>query len=251
MTTSGRYADGRGYELPTDWAPLNDDLLSAALDRARQASAGDAMDRLRRFYDRESEYAGTSFLDAAPNPPDAVHAADLYAVSRLSITVINLQGRLLLHDTQQVTRTKELLAAIPPELTIADLTSSTLTAMWDLQHHFRSLLATDTKQSNHWVFAAKLCARKRPALFPVRDSVVCRYLSGGQQLAGSAAHARQGRLGWFSSDVQVFAYIATDAALQSALRKLQAEADRLGISVDNQPLRLLDALLWTRGKSNA
>jgi hypothetical protein len=251
MTINGRYADGRAYELPTDWAPLNESLLSAALDRARQAASGDAIDRLRMFYDRESEYAGRSFLDAEPNPPDAVHAADLYAVSRLSITVTNLHGRLLIHDTQQVTRTKELLAAIPPELTIADLTSSALTAMWDLQHHFRSVLATDTKQSNHWVFAAKLCARKRPALFPVRDSVVCRYLSGGQQLAGSAAHARHGRLGWFSSDIQVFAYIATDATLQSALRNLQAEAESLGISVDKQALRLLDVLLWTRGKTSA
>jgi len=150
---------------------------------ARQAATGDALERLARFYDPGSEYAGASFLDADPNPSDAIHAADLYAVSRLSITVTNLQGRLLLNDRGCVTRTKDLLAAIPPELTISDLSASVLERMWNLQHHFRTLLATDTKQSNHWVFAAKLCARKRPVLFPVRDSVVCRHLSGGQQLA--------------------------------------------------------------------
>ena len=118
--------------------------------------------------------------------------------------------------------------------------------MWNLQHHFRTLLATDTKQSNHWVFAAKLCARKRPVLFPVRDSVVCRHLSGGQQLAGTAKHVQEGRLGWFSSDIQVFAYIATDEVLHRSLDTPQ-KAMPPEIAVDSHPLRLLDVLLWTRG----
>jgi hypothetical protein len=86
MSGSGRYADGRSYELPSDWTPLGEAVLAGALDRARQAvSNDDAIDRVARFYNRASEYAGTSFLDAEPNPADSVHAADLYAVSRLSI----------------------------------------------------------------------------------------------------------------------------------------------------------------------
>ena len=99
------------------------------------------------------------------------------------------------------------------------------------------------------MFAAKLCARKRPALFPIRDSVVCGYLSGGLALAGSAKHAQQGRMGWFRSDIQVFAYLATDEDLRGALHALQDEATASGISVDSELLRLLDVLLWTRGKS--
>jgi hypothetical protein len=120
---------------------------------------------------------------------------------------------------------------------------------WNLQSHFRTLLSTDDRQSNHWVFAAKLCARKRPALFPVRDNVVCRYLSGWQNLAGSSEHATQGRLGWFSSDIQVFANIASDEFLRRSLLSIQDQATKRDIRVDTLPLRLLDVLLWTRGQT--
>lgn len=179
MSNTGRYADGGSFDLPSEWIPLDQALLIAALERAKEAvDSEDALDRLARFYDRGSEYAGTSFLDVKPNIPGSIDAADLYAVSRLSITVTNLQGRRLLDDLDVVPTTERLLDAIDSDLTIRDLTSNALSAMWDLQHHLRSLLASDTRQSNYWVFAAKLCARKRPKLFPVRDSVVCRYLSG-------------------------------------------------------------------------
>ncbi|WP_410506740.1 DUF6308 family protein [Mycobacterium sp. 29Ha] len=120
--------------------------------------------------------------------------------------------------------------------------------MWDLQHHLRSLLASDTRQSNYWVFAAKLCARKRPKLFPVRDSVVCRYLSGGKELAGSVSQVQQGRLGWFSADIQVFAYLASNEELLRALNSLANRAQARDIRVDDEVLRLLDVLLWTRGR---
>lgn len=249
MGNEGRYADGRSYEMPADWLPLSENVLDGALQRGQQAvTTPDAFDRLASYYNTASEYAGTSFLDVKPNHPSSVDAADLYAVSRLSITVTNLQGRLLLTDEKDVVpRTGQLLAAISPDVSIGDLTPDLLAAMWQLQHYFRTLLATETRQSNHWVFAAKLCARKRSALFPVRDSVVCRYLSGGQQLAHSAKHVQAGRLGWFSSDIQVFAYMATDDALRESLESLRNRAREHDLAIDEQPLRLLDVLLWTRG----
>ena len=221
MSHRGQYANGDTYPLPADWSPLDESVLKNALEYARAALTDDAMRRLQSFYDPRGEYAGTSFLTAQPNLPGSVTAADLYAVSRLSITVTNLQGRLLLENVDCVAKTQKLLAAIPDDLTIINLTPAGLTAMWDLYHHFRTLLATETRDSNYWVFAAKLCARKRPASFPVRDSVVCGYLSGGQRLASSADQARQGRLGWFSSDIQVFAYVATDAEGMNLLHTLK------------------------------
>ncbi|MCH9731165.1 MAG: hypothetical protein K0U84_16060 [Actinomycetia bacterium] len=254
MSHTGQYADGRTYELPADWTPLDREVLIAARDRARSAVSGDdAVDRLTSFYDRNSEYAGTSFLDVVPNPTDSVHAADLYAVSRLSMKISNLQGRLLLDKSEPDgpdarSRTEQLLASIPPEHTIGDLTPALLRAMSYLYHHFRTLLEADVKGSNRWVFAAKLCARKRFQLFPVRDRVVCQHLSGGQPLAGSGKQAHAGRLGWFTNDIQVFAYLATDAEVRESLRALKGKATARGVIVDDQPLRLLDVLLWTRGK---
>ena len=139
MSNSGLYANGKPYELPADWTPLSETVLNGALEHAREAvTCDDAIDRIARFYNRAGEYDGTSFLDVEPNPPGSVHAADLYAVSRLSIKVTNLQGRLLLDDAQVRTRTEQLLAAIPPELTITDLTAGVLEDMCDLQDHFRS-----------------------------------------------------------------------------------------------------------------
>jgi hypothetical protein len=102
------------------------------------------------------------------------------------------------------------LAALPPSLTItASLGAGVLEQMWELHDLFRTLLATDTTDSNRWVFAAKLCARKRPNLFPVRDSQVCGYLSGYKALGAGPA--------------------GSDAAANFDLQ------------VDDEPLRLLDA----------
>lgn len=51
-------------------------------------------------------------------------------------------------------------------------------AMWQLYGEIRTLLPAQPGSSNRWVFAAKLCARKRPYLFPVRDRSVCELLAG-------------------------------------------------------------------------
>lgn len=249
MTERGCYAGGLSYDLPDDWEPLGQDVLQIVRRHALAAISGeDAVGRLLRFYDRQGEFAGTTFLDVEPNPPETVAASDLFAVSRLSISVTNLQARLLLDNGAARDLTEDILSAIPPEATITKLNPDLLGRMGRLQNHFRRLLSSDGHQSNHWVFAAKLCARKRPRLLPVRDSVVCRYLSGGQQLAGSMKHLENGRLGWFSSDIQAFAFLASDNAIASRLQTLAATMESSGVDVDRQPLRLLDSLLWTKGQ---
>jgi hypothetical protein len=243
MSTTGHYADNRKYTLPESWNPLDEQTLQTALSQTLEAlTDDDPLRRLAYFYDPLGEYAGTSFLDAGHNSATSIEADDLYAVSRLSITVTNRQGRCLLDPGSARDKAIDLLAALPTSLTItASLDATVLGQMWELHDLFRTLLATDTKDSNQWVFAAKLCARKRPNLFPVRDSQVCGCLSGWKALG-----AGPGGLGRFSNDIQVFAYLMTHDAITGKLTELRETAADAGLRIDDEPLRLLDALPWTR-----
>ena len=242
MASKGRYADGRSFLLPDGWPSLLEDVLRAAVERARIAVFGeDALRRLLRYYNPSGNFASTSFLDAQPNPPGDIVAADLYAVSRLSMTIGVDQGRLLLDSGAKRTEALTLLSAVDQEATITGLSAELLTDMWNLYDHFRTLLATTTRDSNHWVFAAKLCARKRPSLFPVRDSKVCDFLSG-EVRSKKTIH----RLGRFGNDMQVLAYLMTHDEFLGRLAKLHGDCSKNGIRVDEPPLRLLDVLLWTK-----
>lgn len=91
--------------------------------------------------------------------------------------------------------------------------------MYALHSWFRNLLGSN---SNRWVTAAKICARKRPRLFPVRDNMVCSLLADGRAL-------NAGKNGWpgnFSVDIQVYAYLLTD----------------------DEDMRVLDSVLWMRAQ---
>ena len=61
-----------------------------------------------------------------------------------------------------------------------DLANAGIRALTAMQQHYEAVkqaLSADTvKNPNAWVTASKLCARKRPDLFPVRDKEVCDYL---------------------------------------------------------------------------
>jgi hypothetical protein len=242
MTNKGRYADGRSFSLPDGWPALLDEVLDSAFERARTAVfEEDALRRLLRYYDPSGDFASTSFLDAQPNPPDDIVPADLYAVSRLSMTIRSDQGRLLLDSGPMRTRILQLLNAVDPEAIITELSAELLTDMWNLYDHFRTLLSTADRDSNHWVFAAKLCARKRPSLFPVRDSKVCDFLAG-EVRPKKTIH----RIGRFGNDLQVFAYLMTDADFSRRLLELRSDCSGAGMRVDESPLRLLDVLLWMK-----
>lgn len=246
MNNEGRYADGRHFSLPDGWPPLLDEVLEAAVTNARAAVFGeDVQHRLDRYYSRSGNFAGTSFLDVEPNTPNDIVAGDLYAVSRLSMNIRNDQGRLLLDSGPERSQAVKLLRAVSPDATIVDLSAELLTAMWLLYDHFRSLLSTDTRISRHWVFAAKLCARKRPGLFPIRDGEVTKLLSGKVGTTTKPEH----RLGRFSNDIQLSAFLTTDAGFSARLLELQADCAEKGLRVDEPPLRFLDVLLWTRATS--
>jgi len=94
------------------------------------------------------------------------------------------------------------------------------------------------EDSNPWVTAAKLCARKRPGLFPVRDSVVCEGLG----LYGTPARRRDDR----RVDWQVFAYLISDPEITVAIDELSSRVHYgHGVRCDQWRLRTLDAALWT------
>ncbi len=247
----GVYADGRaGYQLPAGWEPAGEKVLETALSQALSAlSDPRTVERVRGYYDREGDYAGTTFLDVYPNDPFDVTAADLWAVSTLNVPVIARQGRFLLdagNAQSQVRRHLRYLDKVTLPVTSlehgTDGSAATLDRMWDLHDTFRSLLASDDHESNRWVFAAKLCARKRPLLFPVRDELVCRWLGGGEPLRNG-----DGKPGDFSIDIQAYAYLMTHSQVRDHLSRIRAEAT--GVRLDGEDLRLLDVVLWRRAKA--
>lgn len=247
MSEIGVFGDGRTFELPRGWHSVRPEVLETALQQALRAlEPSIAVPHLTRYYDREGDFAGTTFLDAQPHDPCEITAADLWAVATLSIPVNARQGRLLLDPGPARTRVRRLLRAIDDELPITDLaggelgSAELLDRMWDLHHEFRSLLSTEDHDSIHWVFAAKLCARKRPELFPVRDTLVCRYLADRPLKSGN------GWPGDLSIDIQVFAYLMSHPKIPQALGRLRTELS--GLDVDLADLRFLDCALWMAAK---
>lgn len=244
MTEQGRYADSRFFDLPADWAPLADEVLRTVTEQAVFAlTRSAAIDDLARYYDRSGSYAGTLFLDVRPNDPCSIEAADLYAVTTLSMKLDARHGRLLLDEGDGRAGVQQQLRDLDASLTITDLeradggSTVTLARMYALHSRFRDLLPGD---SSRWVTAAKLCARKRPQLFPVRDNLVCEYLSAGRPLKRG-----DGWPGDFSVDIQAYAYLMTNPEVIASLGEMRKELTGTSkVRLDEQDLRLLDCALW-------
>jgi len=119
-----------------------------------------------------------------------------------------------------------------PEVTIAK------EAMRQMHDEIRTLLATDQRSSNRWVFASKLCARERPYLFPVRDNKVCEYL-GARKLRRGIGMSQ------FDNDVQLFGYLMSHRQISDAISEIRTTLESEGARLDDTDLRLLDVALWT------
>lgn len=245
----GVYADGREFHLPHGWGPVDRPLLDFARERTVAAlhdTAGrsPALDRCAAYYDPDSHFAGTLLTEVEPQVPGEVTAADLWAVCTLSMEVPPLAGRRLLFPGARRSAVNRFLTQIPDTLPITALDAAdpavagVLDVMWSLYDEFRTVMSTGESDSNRWVFAAKMCARKRPLLFPVRDHDVCSYLSADGKLGA-------GRPGRFVTDIQIFAFLMTCREIVSALDQLRGELTAAGVRVDTQDLRLLDVVLWT------
>ena len=92
-----------------------------------------------------------------------------------------------------------------------------------------------TESSDLWVTASKICARKRPRQFPVRDCVV-RGLLGLTQYDS------------YKIDWQVFRTLIGDrgivVACDTAIAAAHEAADGRRLDVDRDRLRVLDTALW-------
>ena len=132
---------------------------------------------------------------------------------------------------------------LPVTVPLSEVTPSHLNHMRGLYEAIRTMLPPLGKnpETNQWVLSSKICARKRPLLFPVRDSQVCTYLASNIRMGG-----KPGQLGWFSRDIQVFAHLITHPLVRAKLNEVrtQLNKEQQTWSFDWCDLRLLDAVLW-------
>ncbi|WP_169252589.1 DUF6308 family protein [Brevibacterium sp. 'Marine'] len=192
--------------------------------------------RVRRYYDANTNYAGSTFAGLEPNVSDTITATDLLAVTTLSVDIPVLAVRRILEDEATQNELRVALGSLPT-CSLEDTVEHDFPAMQVFYDLVKSLLArADTKSSNAWVTASKITARKRPGLFPVRDNVVCKLLGID-------------RLGDRAKDWIVFRELMRDkevrAALTATVSKAEALKDERVVRFDVQPLRQLDVALWT------
>jgi hypothetical protein len=242
------YGDGRTLTMPNGWAPVEGQMFETALAQTERAFTGGsdtvdhAVEHLTRYYDPAGRYAGATFLDVEGYDDYAVTAADLWAVTTLSMEVLPEAGRALMTPGPLRTIVNGKLRHLPPNLPLSDVAPQHLDHMYDLYTAIRTMLpALGKRQTDQWVMASKVCARKRPMLFPVRDAKVCSYLADNR-LRGDKA----GRLGSFGRDLQVFAYLSTHDAVRHWINdaRNQVLAQHPTWVVDWSDLRILDIVLW-------
>jgi hypothetical protein len=216
------------------------EIYAHAKERALEALVitGDrqAQDRLAVYYDLESDYVGASFVDLEPNKWFDITPTDLQATALMRVHFGPLATRRLTSPGENRRTVLRPFRAIP-DRDLADADAGTLAAMESFYRAVKTTISSDTVDDpNPWVTASKLCARKRPHLFPVRDRNVCTHL-------GIL------KLDDFRADWQVFRALIRDDDIVKAVDALpalvrEAGAGRL-LAIDSSRLRLLDAAMWT------
>lgn len=216
-------------------------VFEKAAEYARRALATEGerrvQDRLAVFYDVTTKYAGSSFARLEPNDPQDVTAADLFATRLLSVDIGADAARRFLLPGAHRDAVVSALGNVPGDVDLSDADDDLLAAMESLYTAVkRALMDPRAARSNPWVTSSKLCARKRPTLFPVRDRSVCGYLG--------ILHLDDFRLDW-----QVFRSLVRDREIRAAIDTLpdavREVADGRDLILDEGRLRLLDAALWT------
>jgi hypothetical protein len=199
------------------------DDFARARSAAVGALTGDVASRLARYYRPEGNYAGATFLSLEPNEPHRVTATDLFAVTLLSVDIGARVTRRVIDDGQL----RDELRAIPAAVHLEDADDGVLDAAGKCYETVKRLFVDPTvKKSAPWVAPAKLVARKRPRLLPVRDEVVRRFLGIDPK--------RGYRGAW-----EIYQRLMRDAEIRGLLDPLVAQ---------DLPLRVLDVALWTRAR---
>lgn len=208
---------------------VNDPAIDrTAVERALVAlNHPEAQRWLEDYYRIGGPYAGATFLDIAPNEPTVIGPADLLAIQTLNVSVTPRAIRNILGEEGQ-RKITGLLETLDPSLDLADASAGDFDRMAELHNLLKALLG-----KNPWVTAAKLTARKRPKLFPVRDSVVVASL---------------GLPGRYTAQWPAFAAIMRDPRVMASLQHIvQAASAEEGVDLGRGAplLRHLDVVLWT------
>lgn len=225
----------RASEVPLDWPTVSADVIAIAKERALAALRAPATpERLADYYDVEGNYVGASFSELAPNCWDDITPTDLLATSLMNVKIDARSTRRLTGGADRRWAVVELRKLPDRELLVA--TPETLKAMYDFYLAVKNALSNPhAGKPNPWVTASKLCARKRPHLFPVRDRVVCTYLG--------ILKLNDARRDWL-----VFRSLVQDPEVQRAIAALPeailAVAGDRAVIVEHSDLRVLDASLW-------
>lgn len=213
--------------------------IGRALVKAREVvSDPSTTDNLARYYTVDSEYAGATHAGLTPNDPATVTPTDLLAVTTLSVKVSPSAIRNFARAADDIAAKLDVL---DPNLRLENAdprqAAEAMASFYALvKTHLRPAGA---RSSDPWVTASKVCARKRPNLFPVRDNVVLDLL---------------GLPKTYAADWPAFQALVADDDLSRKLDQQVAEAGhRPGVDVGDPTLRLrhLDAALWMYGVRGA
>lgn len=230
-------------QRPNEWRAVPAGLYETVRERTLAAlEPQSAAVHLAWYYDREGNFAGSTFSELEPIVHDDITVADLLA-TQLLFTRVGPRStrRLLEHGIHR----EDVLAALRDEALNVELQVAglqTLEAMGRLHEAVKLALSNPSaKRSSPWVTAAKLCARKRPALFPVRDNLVQKYLGLDKFRS-------------YQIEYQLYRRLIGDTDVVEALGRAKAcapsiESGRVRDLVITEPiLRVLDVALWTHAK---
>ncbi|WP_448609429.1 DUF6308 family protein [Geodermatophilus sp. URMC 60] len=185
-----------------------------------------AVSYLRTYYSLcgSQRYTGSYFDDWETTDPYRFTADDLVAVSFLSVYVPSMAARELLLDPAN--RFESLLRDIGPDHDLAEVDSAINEqwSAWRLYSALRRLPGVGP------TIASKLCARKRPRLVPIYDSVVARVTD---------CYKRQ----WEPLRLEL-----REHGLQDRLIGLRQEVE---VSASVSLLRVYDVVAWMEGKDEA
>ncbi|MFF0468305.1 DUF6308 family protein [Micromonospora zamorensis] len=229
-------------DVPAGWLVPDRAALAAAREAALDAlqDVERAGRRLGRYYDPKGSFAGASFGTVTPNDPWQVTAADLFAVTLLSVRLRPAAARRVLDDERYREALQRRLAAVPENAELAEAEVPTLVDASALYGDIKRALASPrTVRSDPWVTASKLCARKRPSLLPVRDRKVRNLLgipTGSDHQHDWLIHRELMR------DSDILALLddsTTNATTREGIR----------LYIQDPSLRVLDVVLWTHAIS--
>lgn len=235
--------DTRFTTVPEGWEPLTEESYASAREAVWKV-LHDAMviDRLTSYYSRTGDFAGAMFLTVGPCDPHRFTSGDLLAVTLLGVSASPVVVRRLTEPSRTRGKLERMLAEdhLPLNADLALADDETLLDMAAFHVGLKQALSADESPAgNPWVTASKLSARKRPDLFPVRDSVVSGLLGIGKN---------------YEVDWQVYRRLLQDPEVRGRLDRVVDEAaSRPGVDVGspNNRLRHLDAVLWMHARRGA